>query len=224
MPCSSAWWAGWWSKRAWTWCWRRLPELLQRNVQLAVLGSGAAEFEAGFAQAASDHRGRVAFHRGYSEGLAHRIEAGADVFLMPSRFEPCGLNQLYSLRYGTLPIVHDVGGLADTVVHASAANLADGTATGIVMEIWSRQPSLRRWMKASRCMRTRLSGANSCRLPWRRITVGRGARRNTGPCISGPSKDRRSKTRSFEGVALRHVAGFFAGWKTSACAVPTSRG
>lgn len=111
-----------------------LPELLQRNVQLAMLGSGAAEFEVAFAQAASDYRGRVAFHPGYNEGLAHRIEAGADVFLMPSRFEPCGLNQLYSLRYGTLPIVHDVGGLADTVVQASAANLADGTATGIVME------------------------------------------------------------------------------------------
>ncbi len=111
-----------------------LPALMQRNVQLAMLGSGAAEFEVAFAQAASDYRGRVAFHPGYNEGLAHRIEAGADVFLMPSRFEPCGLNQLYSLRYGTLPIVHDVGGLADTVVQASAANLADGTATGIVME------------------------------------------------------------------------------------------
>jgi starch synthase len=111
-----------------------LPELLRRDVQLAMLGSGAAEFEAAFAQAASDHRGRVAFHQGYNEGLAHRVEAGADVFLMPSRFEPCGLNQLYSLRYGTLPIVHGVGGLADTVVHASAANLANGTATGIVMD------------------------------------------------------------------------------------------
>jgi len=111
-----------------------LPELLQRNVQLALLGNGAAEFEAAFAQATSAYRGRVAFRQGYSEGLAHRIEAGADVFLMPSRFEPCGLNQLYSLRYGTLPIVHGVGGLADTVVHASAANLADGTATGIVMD------------------------------------------------------------------------------------------
>jgi starch synthase len=111
-----------------------LPELLGRDVQLAVLGNGAAEFEAAFAQAAIDHRGRVAFHQGYNEGLAHRIEAGADVFLMPSRFEPCGLNQLYSLRYGTLPIVHGVGGLADTVVHASAANLAHGTATGVVMK------------------------------------------------------------------------------------------
>ena len=111
-----------------------LPELLQRNVQLAMLGNGAAEFEAAFAQAAAEHRGRVVFHPGYNEGLAHRIEAGADVFLMPSRFEPCGLNQLYSLRYGTLPIVHGVGGLADTVVHASATSLADGTATGIVMK------------------------------------------------------------------------------------------
>jgi starch synthase len=111
-----------------------LPELLKRNVQLAVLGSGETDSEAAFAQAAAEYRGRVAFHKGYNEGLAHRIEAGADVFLMPSRFEPCGLNQLYSLRYGTLPIVHGVGGLADTVVHASPANLAEGNATGIVME------------------------------------------------------------------------------------------
>ncbi|MGA7181559.1 MAG: glycogen synthase GlgA [Thiobacillaceae bacterium] len=113
---------------------KALPELLKRNVQVAVLGSGETESEAAFAQAALQNRGRVAFHKGYNEGLAHRIEAGADVFLMPSRFEPCGLNQLYSLRYGTLPVVHGVGGLADTVIHASETNIAAGTATGIVME------------------------------------------------------------------------------------------
>jgi starch synthase len=113
---------------------KALPELLKRKVQVAVLGSGEADSEAAFLQASTAHRGRVAFYKGYNEGLAHRIEAGADVFLMPSRFEPCGLNQLYSLRYGTLPVVHDVGGLADTVVHASPTNLAEGIATGIVME------------------------------------------------------------------------------------------
>jgi starch synthase len=68
----------------------------------------------------------------YNETLAHRIEAAADIFLMPSLFEPCGLNQLYSLRYGTPPLVRAVGGLADTVVDATAENLAAGTATGFV--------------------------------------------------------------------------------------------
>jgi starch synthase len=69
---------------------------------------------------------------GYSEELAHRIEAGADIFLMPSRFEPCGLNQMYSLRYGTPPLVHHVGGLADTVVDASPENISSKLATGFV--------------------------------------------------------------------------------------------
>jgi starch synthase len=71
---------------------------------------------------------------GYDEAKAHRVEAGCDCFLMPSRFEPCGLNQLYSLRYGTVPVVHRTGGLADTVVDATPANLEAGTATGFVFE------------------------------------------------------------------------------------------
>ena len=69
---------------------------------------------------------------GYNEPLAHRIEAGSDIFLMPSRYEPCGLNQLYSLRYGTVPIVHRTGGLADTVIDATPRNLLNGSATGFV--------------------------------------------------------------------------------------------
>jgi len=69
---------------------------------------------------------------GFDEGLSHQIEAGADMFVMPSRFEPCGLNQLYSQRYGTPPIVHATGGLADSVVDCTAATLKDGTASGFV--------------------------------------------------------------------------------------------
>ena len=73
-------------------------------------------------------------HIGYEEGLSHRIEAGCDCFLMPSRFEPCGLNQMYSLRYGTVPIVRQTGGLADTVRDVDAESLTQGTATGFVFD------------------------------------------------------------------------------------------
>jgi starch synthase len=92
-----------------------LPELMRRELQLVLLGSGRRDWEEAFAQAAREHPHRLAARLGFDEGLAHRIEAGADIFLMPSRFEPCGLNQLYSLRYGTVPVVRRVGGLADTV-------------------------------------------------------------------------------------------------------------
>src|SRR5207247_353393 len=76
------------------------------------------------------HPDRVGLYLGFNEGLAHVIEAGSDLFLMPSRYEPCGLNQIYSLRYGTPPVVRATGGLADTVVNATEENLAAGTATG----------------------------------------------------------------------------------------------
>lgn len=105
--------------------WRELP------VQLAVLGAGDPALEAGMSALAQSLPGRVALRLGYDEALAHRIEAGADAFLMPSRFEPCGLNQMYSQRYGTVPLVRAVGGLADTVVDADPDTLASGQATGI---------------------------------------------------------------------------------------------
>jgi len=113
------------------------PQLLRRPVQLVMLGSGNAELEKGTKALAAKYPRQVAVTIGYDEGLAHLIEAGADIFLMPSRFEPCGLNQLYSLRYGTLPVVHRTGGLADTVVHTDKQSLADGTATGFVFEACS---------------------------------------------------------------------------------------
>lgn len=108
-----------------------LPRLMQLPLQIAVLGTGMPELERELQAAARRYPGRLAVRVGYDEGLAHRIEAGADMFLMPSRYEPCGLNQLYSLRYGTVPVVRRTGGLADSVCDASADTLAEGSATGI---------------------------------------------------------------------------------------------
>jgi len=86
-----------------------------KNLQLAVLGSGDSELQTQLLELAKAHPKRIAIEIGFNETLSHKIEAGADVFLMPSRYEPCGLNQMYSHRYGTLPLVTRVGGLADTV-------------------------------------------------------------------------------------------------------------
>lgn len=110
------------------------PRLVKLGAQIMVLGNGDAALEKAWRNLAAAYPGRIAVHIGYDEALSHRIEAGSDMFLMPSRFEPCGLNQMYSLRYGTPPIVHKVGGLADTVVHASLDNLSQGIATGFVID------------------------------------------------------------------------------------------
>jgi starch synthase len=107
-----------------------LPGLLRRGGQLALQGTGDPALESAFVAAAQAHPGRVAVRIGYDEALAHRLIAGADVIMVPSRFEPCGLTQLYGLRYGTLPLVRRVGGLADTVVDASAEAIAADRATG----------------------------------------------------------------------------------------------
>jgi len=105
-----------------------LPELLKQGVQFAVQGTGEAALETAFRMAQQAHPGRVHVHIGYDEARAHRLVAGADVIAVPSRFEPCGLTQMYGLRYGTLPVVRRVGGLADTVSDLGAAATAtDGT-------------------------------------------------------------------------------------------------
>lgn len=104
--------------------------LLDQDVQFVFLGSGEPRFEAMLQKMAHDHPTKVATTVGYDEPLSHQIESGADAFLMPSEFEPCGLNQMYSLIYGTVPIVRAVGGLADSVVDASDENLANQTANG----------------------------------------------------------------------------------------------
>jgi len=100
--------------------------------QLVVLGSGDAEITASFERAAHMHPRAIAKKIGFDEALAHRIEAGADCFLMPSRFEPCGLNQMYSQRYGTPPIARATGGLVDSIIDATPQSLRNGTATGFL--------------------------------------------------------------------------------------------
>jgi starch synthase len=109
-----------------------LEHILAGPAQLVVLGTGDPTYEKRLQALAAAHQDSMAVVLAYNETMAHRIEAAADIFLMPSLFEPCGLNQLYSLRYGTLPVVREVGGLADTVVDASAQTLEAGTATGFV--------------------------------------------------------------------------------------------
>jgi starch synthase len=105
--------------------------LLEQGAQLAVLGTGEPGMEAGFRAAAASNPGRVGCVIGYDEGLAHQVLAGSDAVLVPSRFEPCGLTQLYALRYGTVPVVARVGGLSDTVIDANPAALGMGVATGV---------------------------------------------------------------------------------------------
>ena len=109
-----------------------LPEMVSYPIQFVLLGSGDKGFEKQLREFASANPHKLSLTLGYDEALAHLIEAGADVFLMPSRFEPCGLNQMYSQRYGTLPIVRRTGGLADTVVDTLPSTIANKTATGFV--------------------------------------------------------------------------------------------
>jgi len=109
-----------------------LPALDAQRAQLALVGAGDASLQTAFRAAAQARPGRVAAVIGYDEALAHLIQAGADALLVPSRFEPCGLTQLCALRYGAIPVVARVGGLADTVVDANDMALAAGAGTGVV--------------------------------------------------------------------------------------------
>ncbi len=111
-----------------------LDVLVNYPIQFVLLGSGEKGFEHRLKNLSYLYPDKISVSIGYNEDLAHLIEAGSDMFLMPSRFEPCGLNQLYSQRYGTLPIVRRTGGLADTVVDAMPDTIADKTASGFVFE------------------------------------------------------------------------------------------
>jgi starch synthase len=109
-----------------------IDHLVGLGGKLAVLGSGDHPLEGAFLAAADRHRGRVGAQIGYDEPLSHLMQAGGDAILIPSRFEPCGLTQLYGLRYGCVPVVARVGGLADTVIDANEAARGAGAATGLI--------------------------------------------------------------------------------------------
>src|SRR5512141_2346917 len=111
-----------------------LQEMLHGNIQFVHIGTGAPVFQRAYQELARHFPARAAVRVGFDECLSHRIEAGCDFFLMPSRFEPCGLNQMYSLRYGTIPIVRATGGLDDTVVDVREDSLA---ANGIKFHEYS---------------------------------------------------------------------------------------
>jgi starch synthase len=116
----------------------QLDDLVAEGMQVALLGAGDPDLEHAFVAAAEWHLGSVGCILGYDEALAHLIQAGSDALLVPSRFEPCGLTQLYALRYGAIPVVSRVGGLADSVIDANEAALAAGVATGI--QFWPATP------------------------------------------------------------------------------------
>jgi starch synthase len=108
-----------------------IDQIVALGGSLAVLGSGDAALEGMFRAAAARHRGRVAILTRYDERLSHLLQGGADAILIPSRFEPCGLTQFYGLRYGCVPVVSRVGGLADSIIDANDAALTAGVATGV---------------------------------------------------------------------------------------------
>jgi starch synthase len=109
-----------------------VPAIAEGGAQLALLGSGDRALEVGFTAATRHYAGSVGVEIGYDESLAHLIQGGADALLVPSRFEPCGLTQLCALRYGSVPVVARVGGLADTIIDANAMALAAGAGTGVM--------------------------------------------------------------------------------------------
>jgi starch synthase len=111
-----------------------LDELMYLDLQIVILGTGEQVIQQKLMQVMNRCPEKLSVHLSFDEVLAHRIEAGSDLFLMPSRYEPCGLSQLYSLRYGTIPVVRKTGGLADTVVDATPSNIASGKATGFLFE------------------------------------------------------------------------------------------
>ncbi len=121
---------------------QRIERMLDLPARFYILGSGDAELEDALKTAAEEHPERIALRIGYEPALSHRIIAGADIFLMPSFYEPCGLTQLYSMRYGTIPVVHRTGGLSDTVRHATSESVRRGEGTGFLFGTYSAEDML----------------------------------------------------------------------------------
>ena len=111
-----------------------IEDLMKRDLQLVILGIGDEKYHQMLKEAAPKYNSKLSVNIMFDNKLAHEIEAGADIFLMPSKYEPCGLNQMYSLRYGTIPVVRETGGLADTIIDSNDENLKNGTATGFTMK------------------------------------------------------------------------------------------
>lgn len=114
-----------------------LPDLVRLDTQFVLLGTGKQDLQDLFADLGKRYPRHIGVHLTFSNELAHQIEAGCDMYLMPSRYEPCGLNQLYSLKYGTAPIVRKTGGLADTITNCTPTSLSKGTANGFSFETYS---------------------------------------------------------------------------------------
>ena len=127
-----------------------MPSLVKIGCQFAILGTGEPHLEEALSALGTKFAGNVSVKIGFDNGLAHRIEAGSDFFLMPSRYEPCGLNQMYSLRYGTVPIVTSTGGLKDTVDNATPTQLEKGKATGFVIRAFSSRSLIETVKKAGK--------------------------------------------------------------------------
>ncbi|MBI3007956.1 MAG: glycogen synthase GlgA [Candidatus Omnitrophica bacterium] len=119
-----------------------MNDLVSMDVQFIILGTGEPVYHEFFKKTASEYPKKVAVTLGFDNALAHKIEAGSDIFLMPSRYEPCGLNQLYSLKYGTIPLVRKTGGLADTIVNYTPSNLKAGKSNGFVFKEYSSKALL----------------------------------------------------------------------------------
>ncbi|MFV1976214.1 MAG: glycogen synthase GlgA [Candidatus Scalindua sp.] len=111
-----------------------MDDLMKRDLQLVILGIGDEKYHQMLKEAVPKYNSKLSVNIMFDNKLAHEIETGADIFLMPSKYEPCGLNQMYSLRYGTIPVVRETGGLADTIIDANDENLKNGTATGFTMK------------------------------------------------------------------------------------------
>ncbi len=132
---------------------KALDKIVKLDCQIVILGTGDPHYHTALSEAAKKYPKNISVKLTFSNELAHKIEAGSDIFLMPSRYEPCGLNQLYSLRYGTVPIVSSTGGLKDTVQNVTPARLAKGNATGFVIKSFTASSMFNTIKKAVKLFR-----------------------------------------------------------------------